>query len=167
MLRKIILALGVLLIVGVVAVGSYTQLYRPAHRPILDGERLPIRPGLSMRVTPLAQLPEPTRVHISNVLRETAIAANPGYHITGESMYIFQGGWDPVRTMTGEYLGRQFGFEEQIRSELPRNNGTFDYLMWSASGVRRLFDDRLVVALQYFDPEAHDTPLGYFVMRPN
>ena len=44
-----------------------------------------------------------------------------------------------------------------------------DYLVWGAGWPRSLFDDRRVVAVEYFEPLTPDYPesmLGYFVMQP-
>jgi hypothetical protein len=167
MTRKII----ALLIVVVVGVGGYLELYRPSQQAILTGLK-PIAQDkqLMMPVTPLGELPEPARTRVSDTLRNAARTIEPGYRIDEEQLFVHPGGWDALRKLTGQYVQAKFGFREQTDAEKSIGANTFDYLVWRGGWLRRFFDDRVLLAVEYFEPVSpgfKDGLLGYFVMRPD
>lgn len=162
-----------LLIVGV-GVGGYLQFYRPSQRAILTESTPPMRAQMRamgmMPVTPLDQLPESDRTRYESMLRDAAETIEPDYRIEEERMYVWPGGWDAVRKLSGEYLGSDFGFRQRARAEAEVDGEGVDFVTWGpGTWLRRLFDDRIVVAVAYSDSinqDVRERLLGYFVMRP-
>jgi hypothetical protein len=173
-LRKVLIAVVVLLLVAAVGVGGYLQLYRPSQREILTESTPPMRAQMRavgmLPMTPLSQLPEPDEQRFGSMLRDAAHAIEPDYRIEEDRMYLWPGGWDAVRKLSGEYFRNDFGFRQQARAETQVDGQDVDYVTWgSRNWLRSLYDDRIVVAVAYNDSIRQDVRerlLGYFVMRP-
>ena len=170
MARKTVIAIVLLLVVAV-GVGGFLQLYRPSQQPILTGPTpVPENKQYMMPVTPLDQLPKPDQTRFADALRDAVHTIEPAYRIEEERMYLWPGGWDAIRNLSGEYLGDEFGFRQQARVETQVDGKDVDYVTWgSRNWLRRLFDDRIVVAVAYSDSinqDVRERLLGYFVMRP-
>jgi hypothetical protein len=173
-LRKALIAIVVVLLVAAVGVGAYLQIYRPSHREILTESTPPMRAEMRamgmLPVTPLSQLPELDQERFATALQDAVHAIEPNYRIEEERMYLWPGGWDAVRKLSGEYFRNDFGFDQQARATTQVDGKDVDYVTWgSRNWLRRLFDDRIVVAVAYSDSIRQDVRerlLGYFVMRP-
>ena len=170
MRRKVLAALVLLLVIVLAGVGGYLELYKPSQQAILSGAK-PIADNkqLMMPVAPLSQLPEPARTHVADTLRAAAHAIEPDYRIEEEQLFVHPGGWDALRKLTGEYLRSEFGYRQQTDSQTQVNGFTFDYLIWRPGWLRGHIDDRVVLAVEYFEPvspDFRDGLLCYFVLRP-
>ena len=170
MTRKTVAAVVVLLIAVAAGVGGYRVLYQPSQQPILSGPKpIPANKQLMMPVTPLGDLPQPERTRVANTLRDAAHAIEPGYRIEEEQMFVHPGGWDALRKLSGEYFRGGFGYRQHADSDTQVNGHSVDYLVWRGGWLRSLIDDRIVLAVEYFEPlnpGFRDSLLGYFVMRP-
>lgn len=167
MLRRVTVIVGVVLTIVVAVIGSYTQFYGPSQHAILTDGRPPVR--VHMPVTPLNRLPRPDHARISATLRDAATTIKPDYRIDEELMFTHPGAWYPLRKKSGEYLRNNFGLHQKLDTEIELNGHQFSYLVWSAHWPRSLFDDRVVLAVEYYEPltpDYRESMLGYFVMRP-
>ena len=172
-MRKVLIAVVVVLLVAAVGVGGYLQLYRPSQRDILTGSAPPMRAQLQANfpVTQLDQLPQPEQERFAATLLDAARAIEPGYHIVEDRMYVKYFGyeWARVRKLSGEYMRNEFGFREEADAQSEVDGETVDYLIWRGGWPRRQFDDRLVLAValdSLLRPDTATMVFGYFVMRP-
>jgi hypothetical protein len=100
--RKTVIAIVLLLVVAV-GVGGFLQLYRPSQQTILNGPTpVPENKQYMMPVTPLDQLPKPDQTRFTDALRDAAQTIEPDYRIEEERMYVWPGGWDAIRNLSGE-----------------------------------------------------------------
>jgi hypothetical protein len=174
-LRKVLIAVVVVLLVAAIGVGGYLQIYRPSQRDILTGSAPPMRAQMRamgmLPVTPLSQLPKPDQERFAAALLDAVHTIEPDYRIVEDRMYVkYHGyGWAAVRKLSGEYLRSEFGFREQADAKAQVDGETVDYLVWRGGWLRRQFDDRLVVAVALHSllrPDTATMVFGYFVMRP-
>ena len=174
MARKAVVVTVVALLIVAVGVGGYLQIYRPSQREILTESTPPMRAQMRamgmLPVTPLSELPAPDEKRFATLLHDAVHAIEPDYRIEEERMYLWPGGWDAVRKLSGEYLGNDFGFRQQARAETQVDGQGVDYVIWGPrSWLRSQFDDRIVVAVAHSESVRQDVRerlLGYFVMRP-
>ena len=170
MKRNVLVSAAVIVLTVAAVVGAYLTVYQPSHQPILNGPKpIPANKQAMMPVTPLGALPGPDAARVAGTLRGAAESVLPGFRIVHEQLFTHPGGWDALRNLTGEYLGDQFGLRQQVDAETQVDGDSFRYLVWGAGWPRRLFDDRRVVAVEYFEPLTPDYTermLGYFVMQP-
>jgi hypothetical protein len=172
-LRKVFIAIAVVVLVAAVGVGSYLQIYRPSQRGILTGSAPPMRAQMqaNFAVTQLNQLPQPDQELFETALLEAVHAIEPDYHIVEDRMYVKYFGyeWARVKKLSGEYLRSQFGYREEADAQVEVGGETVDYLVWRGGWLRRQFDDRLVLAValdSMLRPDAATMVFGYFVMQP-
>jgi len=168
--RSVLVSAAVIALAVLAVLGAYLTLCEPSHQPILNGPKpIPANKQAMMPVTPLGELPGPDAAQVAGTLRGAAESVLPGFRIDDEELFTHPGGWDALRNLTGEYLGDEFGLRQQADAQMESDGYSFRYLVWGAGWPRSLFDDRRVVAVEYFEPLTPDYPesmLGYFVMQP-
>jgi len=168
--RNVLVSAAVIVLAVVAVLGAYLTVYEPSHQPILNGPKpIPANKQAMMPVTPLGELPGPDATRVAGTLRGAAESVLPGFRIDDEALFSHPGGWDALRKLTGEYLGDEFGLRQQVDADMQFDGHPFRYLVWGTGWPRSLFDDRRVVAVEYFEPLTPDNPesmLGYFVMQP-
>ena len=168
-MRKSLIAVAVVVLVVTTAVGAYRLLYLPSQQPILVGAKpIPANQMQMMPVTPLAEvaISGTVRADIAETLRRAARSLQTGRHIDEEQMFSHPGGWHPLQKLTSEYFA-DFGMRQQADGETSIDGTSFRYLIWGTGWPRDQFDDRKVVAVEYYEPLRPDYPesmLGFFVM---
>ena len=172
-IKKLVITVVAVLLVVVLGIGGYLQLYKPSQRDILSDTRKPLPASQQemLPVTPVSQLPEPYRTRFSDALHDAVHAIKPDHHVIQEQMYVkyFGYSWALVRKLSGEYLHRDFGYSETADATAQVDGEGVDYIFWQGGWLRRQFDDRIVMAVGLATmllPDTGTMIFGYFVMRP-
>jgi hypothetical protein len=138
--KKVLVLTATTLAIVVAIIGGYIYWqYRTARPPGLDSI-----PAYTSAV-PATDIPAPQRAGAEAQLRDLASTARPGYRVVAERFLATNAEfiWDSVRHNTGSYLKSTSGYG--VDDDSWTHGHELLYLIYGHHGLRRLFNDDLIV----------------------
>jgi hypothetical protein len=165
--KKVLVLTATTLALVVAILGGYVYWqYRTAQPPALDS-----MPIYSARVAvPVTDIPEPQRTAAEVQLRNLASTARPSYRVADERFLATKSPfiWDAVRHSTSSYLESASGYG--VEDDSWTHEQEVLYLIYGHHGLRRLFNDDVIVVAAAGKPIATGDEVhlyGYFRLTPS